>query len=64
MFKLSFTYDPVADILTVEGVKYSGDLFRAFAFGATPPGQALRVVNKSEDGTVTIQRLIIGELKD
>ena len=33
MGKLNFTYNEAEDVLTVEGVNYSGELFRQLGFG-------------------------------
>lgn len=51
---LAVSFDPDTDCLTVEGVKYSGDLFRGLALW--PVDQRLRIV-KREDGVVTLERL-------
>ncbi len=51
---LRFSYDNQRDELIIEGVRYSGDLFRGLGFGPTPAGRWLRIV-KIDDGVVTIQ---------
>ena len=41
------------DVVTIYGIKYSGDLFRGLGL-ETPVGKAFRIV-KREDGVVTIE---------
>lgn len=52
---LALDYDASSDILTIEGIRYSGIVFREFGRWL-PPGAVLRFV-KREDGAVTIERL-------
>lgn len=49
---LRYSYDPYTDVLTVEGHKYSGALFRGFAYLAV--GTTVRIINR-EDGLVTLE---------
>jgi hypothetical protein len=58
MTTLRFEYDPFADVLTIEGVKYAGEVFRGL--GLTPPGKWVRIVDR-RDGVVT---LTTGESED
>lgn len=58
---LSVDYNPLTDILVVNGVKYAGVLFRQMAT-VTPPGCAFRIVENAF-GTVTVQSLIIDQEK-
>lgn len=51
---LSFQYDAHLDILTVEGIRYSGSLFRGLGIGAI--GTAFRLTER-RDGVVTLQTL-------
>lgn len=51
---LNFDYDLSVDILTIEGVKYSGDLFRHLGFEPSAEDQAFQIV-KREDGALTIR---------
>ena len=48
------SYDPVADVATIHGVKYSGELFRHLGLG--PVGSAIRIVSR-DDGVVTLKKL-------
>lgn len=52
--RLQFHYDRHRDVMTIEGIKYSGAMFRHFGFGALhKPFWML----KREDGTITISTL-------
>ena len=51
---LAYQYDQDTDVLTVEGLKYAGALFREF--GVAPIGTTLRIVER-KDGVVTVQRV-------
>ena len=55
-YTLDFEYDELRDIMTIEGMKYSGELFKAFAEGGLPVGEHLKII-KREDGVVTFQRI-------
>lgn len=48
--KLNISYDQDEDILTIEGMKYSGDLFRAFA---DSDSESLEM-EKDKNGKITI----------
>jgi hypothetical protein len=51
---LSFSYDIERDVLTIEGLQYSGDLFREFSVGLqlnTP----FEIVKR--DNVITIHRI-------
>lgn len=47
-------YDAEQDVMTIEGIRYSGELFRELGFSAQV-GQLLRVVERT-DGVVTLVR--------
>lgn len=47
MTSLSFSYDPFLDILTVEGKRYSGELFRK-GLTETPEGMCFRLVKDGD----------------
>ena len=54
MKRLRFSYDAKADVLTIEGLRYSGDLFRAW-------GHELRLgehhsLIERRDGVITLER--------
>lgn len=53
---LEFSYDEKEDILTVEGVRYSGDYFRFLA--KEPPDPRWFRMKKREDGIVIVQTTI------
>ena len=49
---LSIAYDPERDTLTVNGVGYSGELFRGLAGFA--PGTIIEIIRRDADGVVTV----------
>lgn len=57
---LSFAYDEQRDELTVEGMKYSGQLFRAFAGTDDSVGLSLHtpfIIRRREDGVIEVALL-------
>lgn len=56
MEPLSFEYDENNDFFTIEGIKYSGCLFRQLG-GIMPVDTTFKLV-KREDGMLTIESLI------
>lgn len=50
---LKIAYDERNDILEVEGIKYSGHVFRYFGLG-TVPGSWIRII-KREDGVAVVE---------
>jgi len=57
---LAYSYDRVADVMTIEGVKYSGELLRQL--GVIPVGSLIRVVGR-QDGVLTL-RVVIDKTKE
>lgn len=55
---LHVTYAAYADVLTIEGVKYTGELFRKLGFCAE--GSIFKVI-KREDGVLTFKQLKVQE---
>ena len=53
---LRIEYDFIGDVLTIEGVRYSGDLFRSFGLTPTREGFLYTIINR-QDGVVTIQQV-------
>jgi hypothetical protein len=53
-------YDQHSQTITIHGVKYAEEMFRAFAFDC--PGTMLRIINR-EDGAITIERIPPTEFK-
>lgn len=51
---LAYQYDEDTDVLTVEGIKYAGSVFRAF--GIAPIGTTFKIVER-KDGIVTVRRV-------
>ena len=58
---LQFDYDVASDILTVNGVKYTGEMFRSMALA--PAGTWLRLDGRSEDGAKVFIRTVSPELE-
>lgn len=52
--KLNFSYDPEADVLVIEGIKYSGNLFRKLA--QSDDDGALYRLRQNENKIVVIER--------
>ena len=55
-YKLNYKYDDLKDILTIEGIKYSGEFFRALAVGGLAVGKHLKIIER-KDSTFTIQEI-------
>lgn len=53
---LEFDYDPTTDVMTIEGVKYSGNFFRFFAVTG-PSDQKFKIVGRKVDGALIIQKV-------
>jgi hypothetical protein len=54
---LAYTYDRETDVMTIEGIRYSGALLREL--GVLPVGKLIRVVAR-EDGVLTL-RVVLDE---
>jgi hypothetical protein len=57
---LSFSYDGERDVLTVEGMAYSGQLFRAFAGTDDGVGLSLHtpfIIRRRDDGVIEVALL-------
>lgn len=57
MSKLDMRYDEANDIATIEGVKYSGEFFRAFAVPC-PYQDTVITITHDEHGVVVIHKLV------
>lgn len=55
MSTLQFQYDQQTDILTIEGIRYSGEMFRQLG-GVLPEGNAF-VVEARADGVLCVRDL-------
>lgn len=58
-YRLNFEYDEVTDILTIEGVEYDGELFRAFANAGPDYGSVFRF---KKVGETVLMQLVDGPL--
>jgi hypothetical protein len=56
MEPLKIDYDFETDVVTIEGIRYAGGLFRGLGIGGLEPGTALRIVNR-DDGVLTVEQL-------
>jgi hypothetical protein len=54
---LEFSYDEATDVLTIDGMRYHGGLFRAWAYDGLPPWRPF-VITERSDGLVTFQTLV------
>jgi hypothetical protein len=54
---LNFEYDYHRDVMTIEGVKYAGALFREFGINGMPQGQAFTIESRGLEGVLTIRKL-------
>lgn len=53
---LTFSYDEAQDILTIEGIRYSGNFFRELSSEGLPLGMSFKIVERG-DGVVVVQRV-------
>lgn len=52
---LQISYDPKSDILTIDGIKYAGDLFRNMALSHWV-GHVFKIIS-NDSGVLTLERL-------
>lgn len=55
MNKLDIEYDTYSDVLTIDGVKYRGEIFRTL--GIAPLGTWIRINERNKYGTITLQHV-------
>lgn len=53
--ELNLNYDQANDVLTIEGIRYSGNLFRELGFA--PIDTCLKIVSR-HDGVVTVTKIV------
>ena len=58
---LQFEYDEQRDIITIEGVKYAGDVFRTLGLGEI--GTYYKLEERRGDGLIVIHRFDVEGLK-
>ena len=56
MATLDYSYNKKKDVLTVEGVQYSGDFFRAMSKAGIALNEPFKIVRRDDD-TITIERI-------
>ena len=54
---ITVEFDNDRDLVTIEGVRYSQELFRALAPGGIGAGGALRIEKRDPDGVVHVRTL-------
>ncbi len=54
---LEFEYHSSSDVLTIEGVRYTGDFFRSLSEGGLPIGTVFTIESRDEDGAIILRRL-------
>lgn len=52
---LNFSYNEDADVITIEEIKYAGDLFRGMAL--FPVNTKFRIVERCSSGVLTVEQL-------
>ncbi len=57
---LSYAYDPATDVMEIEGMRYTGSLFRHFAKGGLALDVPMKIV-KREEGVITLQAIAAEE---
>lgn len=55
---LQMIYDAQNDVVTIQGVKYSGDFFRDLGVGGVAVGTILRVASRRDDGTIELVKVL------
>ena len=57
--RIPFAYDPLLDVLILDGQAYSGDFFCALGRGGPglPEGATVRIERRDPDGTLVLRRL-------
>ena len=55
--RIKVEFDDFRDLVTIEGVRYSQDVFRAFAPAGIGAGGALRIEKRDPDGVVHVRTL-------
>ena len=56
---ISIERDDASDLVKIEGVCYSQEIFRTL--GIAPPNTLLRIVSRSGDGTLNVRSYAPGE---
>lgn len=55
--ELKIAFDPIKDILEIEGIKYDGDVFRKFGgIEVTPAERYLKIVRRDFDGVLVLHQ--------
>jgi hypothetical protein len=57
--RIPFAYDPMLDVLILDGTAYSGGLFRMFGTGSVglEEGAVIRIERREPEGVIVLRRL-------
>jgi len=55
MEPLNYSYDPGTDVMTIEGIRYSGDVFRGLGFKQAIPIGSRIFIEDRHDGVVVLR---------
>ena len=61
---LEYWYDVEDDVLTICGIRYSGDMFRQFALAPVPVNRLLKIVRRDDATTIEVATIIDQQLSD
>lgn len=53
---LNYSYDRDSDIITIEGIRYSGDFFRSWAPSGLPEGRLFQIGRRADHAFEIIDR--------
>lgn len=53
---LSIAYDDATDVLTIDGMRYSGELFRMFASNGLALNEWMAITSR-DDGVITLRKM-------
>jgi hypothetical protein len=54
--ELDFYYDTMTDMLTIEGIRYNGEIFRQWSEHGAPIGTKLEIIAR-ENGVITFKKI-------
>ena len=61
---LAYEYDETLDILTIEGIRYSGEFFRTLGKDGAPLGTVVEISQRREGGIVELTRVFEANVRD
>lgn len=57
LIPLRFDYNLVEDVMVIEGIRYSGDLFREFSENGMPTNTLFKIEKREKDGVLIVRRM-------